>query len=991
VRPKLYTIAPERPFLAVLAEGLLAMGGSDPLALSRVTVLLPTRRAVRALRDAFLRTAPDGKEPGTPLLLPRMRPIGDLDSDELSVVEGIADGDGLSVPPAIPELRRRLLLTQLVLKWGRQGGRDPLRPGEAAALAMSLARLLDTVAAEGASFARLCELAPPDLAEHWEVVRKFLEILPYAWPGMLAAEGALDPADRRNRLLARQAAIWRHTPPRDPVVAAGLTGGIPTLTELIRVVASLDNGAVILHGLDRRCDAAEWAAIERDEAHPQYLLASLLRALDMAPPDIRDWPEPASDQVRHDSISARRLRLVGEAMRPAATTDAWRDLPQFSADALAGLSRYDCAGAHEEALTVALLLRRKLETPGATAALVTPDRELARRVAAELARWGIAIDDSAGLPLNRTPPGVFLRLMLDLAASSLAPVPLLAALKHPLAAGGLAPVAFRDLTRRLEQAIRGPRPAPGFAGLRAALTGNDAERLRPFVGRLEACLGALPGLLAADVVPLAQLATAHLEAAERLAATDEEPGGHRLWREAAGETAARFYNELIDAAGDFPPLPGRHYPALFEALAAGAVVRPLYGRHPRLAIWGLVEARLQQADLVVLGGLNEGGWPGPAAHDPWMSRQMRREFGIAVPERAIGIAAHDFAQAIAAPEAVLTRAARSEGVPTVPSRWLLRLDTVLRAVGLDAALRPDPTIEHAVYELDAAAYRQLPPAEPRPPLAARPRQLSVTQIETWLQDPYAIYARHILQLRALQELDADPGRADLGICVHEALAEFVRRFPRDLPADPAAELLAIGRRHFGAVLSRPGAWAFWWPRFERIVQWLVAEEAAHRAATIESFGELKGSLTLVGLPGGSFELTAMADRIDRLATGEFLLIDYKTGAIPLKRTIRAGFAPQLPLEGAILRDGSFGEVSGTPSALEYWKLGGRMPAGQRCAIDDGDPAGMVDRALAKLRALVERFDDPATPYLAVPVAARRPRFSDYEHLERVGRSEVEEW
>ncbi len=750
MRPKLYTIAPERPFLAVLAEGLLAMGGSDPLALSRVTVLLPTRRAVRALRDAFLRTAPDGKEPGTPLLLPRMRSIGGLDSDELSVVEGIADGDGLSVPPAIPELRRRLLLTQLVLKWGRQGGRGPLLPGEAAALATSLARLLDTVAAEGASFARLRELAPPDLAEHWEVVRKFLEILPYAWPGMLAAEGALDPADRRNRLLARQAAIWRRTPPRDPVVAAGLTGGIPAMTELIRVVASLDNGAVILHGLDRRCDAAEWAAIERDEAHPQYLLASLLRALDMAPPDIRDWPEPASDQVRHDSTSARRLRLVGEAMRPAATTDAWRDLPRFSADALAGLSRYDCAGAHEEALTVALLLRRKLETPGATAALVTPDRELARRVAAELARWGIAIDDSAGLPLNRTPPGVFLRLVLDLAASELAPVPLLAALKHPLAAGGLAPVAFRDLTRRLEQAIRGPRPAPGFAGLRAALTGNDAERLRPFAGRLEACLGALPGLLAADVVPLAQLATAHLEAAERLAATDEEPGGNRLWREAAGETAARFYNELIDAAGDFPPLPGRHYPALFEALAAGAVVRPLYGRHPRLAIWGLVEARLQQADLVVLGGLNEGGWPGPAAHDPWMSRQMRREFGIAVPERAIGIAAHDFAQAIAAPEAVLTRAARSEGVPTVPSRWLLRLDTVLRAVGLDGALRPDPTIEHAVYGLDAAAYRQLPPAEPRPPLAARPRQLSVTQIETWLQDPYAIYARHILQLRALR-------------------------------------------------------------------------------------------------------------------------------------------------------------------------------------------------------------------------------------------------
>ena len=110
--------------------------------------------------------------------------------------------------------------------------------------------------------------------------------------------------------------------------------------------------------------------------------------------------------------------------------------------------------------------------------------------------------------------------------------------------------------------------------------------------------------------------TAHIEAAERLAATDDEAGANRLWREVAGETAARFYDELIDAARDFPHLPGQHYPALFEALAAGIVVRPLYGRHPRLAIWGLVEARLQQADLVVLGGLNEGSWPGSPAARP---------------------------------------------------------------------------------------------------------------------------------------------------------------------------------------------------------------------------------------------------------------------------------------------------------------------------------------------------------------------------------------
>jgi ATP-dependent helicase/nuclease subunit B len=987
VRPRLYAISPERPFLATLADGLLRIGGGDPLALPRATLLLPTRRAARALREAFLRAAPDDGAPGGPLLLPRMRPIGDLDTDEFSLAYDAVDAE--AVPPAVSELRRRLLLTRLIMRWGDRRDRDRLLPGQAAALAATLARLLDEVATAGTSFARLRDLVPEELAEHWQIVRECLETLPDDWRADLAAEGAIDAAARRNALIARLTIQLRQSPPTDPVIAAGLTGGVPSMTELIRVIAGLENGAVILHGLDRARDDAEWAAIRQDEAHPQYLLASLLSALDVSPGEVRDWPEfpillPCDTELR-----GLRMRLVGDALRPASTTDAWRNLPAYPANAFTRVSLYECAGAQEEALTIALLLRRKLETPGATAALITPDRELARRVAAELRRWNIEIDDSAGVPLNRTPPGVFLRLVLDFAASGLAPVSLLAALKHPLAAGGTAPEVFRDLTRRLERAIRGPRPGPGFAGLKAAL-GQAEPRLRAFVDRLEACLGSLPELLIADAVPLVGLVTAHIEAAERLAATDEAPGAERLWHESAGAAAALFCHELIDAAKDFPLLPGRHYPALFEALAVGSVVRPVYGRHPRLSIWGLIEARLQQADLVVLGGLNEGSWPGTAAQDPWMSRQMRRAFDIAVPERAIGIAAHDFAQALAAPEAALCRAKRSEGVPTVASRWLLRLAAVLRAAGLGDAIRPDPTILAAAERLDDAEYRRSEPIPPCPPLDARPRRLSVTQIETWLRDPYAIYARHILGLNALDELDADPGLADLGSCIHAVLAEFVQRFPRELPADSVSRLLEIGRRRFGPLLSRPGAWAFWWPRFERIVRWLAQEEAAHRKTTTESFAERSGSLFLRGLPGGPFELTAKADRIDRMASGEFLLIDYKTGSLPSKAEIRAGFAPQLPLEGAILRDGGFGDLRGTPAALEYWKLGARSPAGERRPVDDADPGHLIDGALGQLRALIEAYDDPAMSYPAVPVPARRPRFSDYDHLERVGRDEVEE-
>src|SRR3954468_22569503 len=704
--PHVYTIPPDRPFLATLARGLLAMAEGDPLRLARMTVLLPTRRAARSLREAFLRLTGEGGTPGGTLLLPRMRPIGDLDADEIALgLDGI-DDPTLAIPPAIPELRRRLLLTRLVLGWSRAKGEHPLLPGQAAALAGALARLLDQVATEGASFARLRELAPADLAEHWETVLDFLGILPGAWPAILAEEGALDPAERRNRLLRRQAELWRRDPPAAPVIAAGLTGGIPALTDLLSAIAWVEQGTVILAGLDRDCSPADWATIAEDPTHPQYLLADLLGALQIPAEAVRDWPAAGAVPP---SECERRLRLVAEAMRPAVLTDAWRELPPEPPLAIAGLTRYDCISPQHEAATIALLLRRSLETPAATPALVPPDRDLAPRVAAERRRWGIGIDDSAGTPLNRTPPGAFLRLVLDLAESALAPVPLLAALKHPLAAGGMARAAFRDRGRQLEDALRGPRPAPGFTGLKTALA-KSKPVLRDFVRRLEYCLGDLAELIAAGSARLPDIVAAHILAAERLAASDEESGPSRLWADTAGEAAAHFCHELLQAGADFPAVPGRTYPALFEALAAGTVVRPSFGRHPRLSIWGLVEARLQQADLVVLGGLNEGTWPGPAAHDPWMSRQMRQEFGIAVPERAIGIAAHDFAQATGAPEVALTRATRREGVPTVPSRWLLRLDAVLRAVGLDQALGPEPEIEAAAALQDEPERARASPA-----------------------------------------------------------------------------------------------------------------------------------------------------------------------------------------------------------------------------------------------------------------------------------------
>jgi ATP-dependent helicase/nuclease subunit B len=326
-------------------------------------------------------------------------------------------------------------------------------------------------------------------------------------------------------------------------------------------------------------------------------------------------------------------------------------------------------------------------------------------------------------------------------------------------------------------------------------------------------------------------------------------------------------------------------------------------------------------------------------------------------------------------------------VPTVPSRWLLRLDAVLRAVGLDGRLGAEAEIAAAAAGTDRPRMRRpLPRAAPRPPLEARPRRLSVTDIETWRRDPYAIYAKHVLRLRALDELDADPNRADLGNAIHKALAEFVRRFPRELPTYAEAELLEIGQREFAALLSRPGAWAFWWPRFERIARWFVAEEAVRRPHLAAIHSEVRGEL-IFPAPAGSFTIAAVADRIERCDSGEFVVVDYKTGAVPEKREIEAAIAVQLPLEGAIARAGGFGIAAGPIAALEHWKLSGGDPAG-KCEAAAYDPAALIDRVLAEIGVYIARFDDPATPYRPVPIARWKPRYSDYAHLERLDESEA---
>jgi ATP-dependent helicase/nuclease subunit B len=1008
---RLFDIPAHLPFLDCLAAGVLAeMRDRPPEALARATILLPTRRSARALRDAFLREAGEGGA----LLLPRMRALAGLsteDADELALPAL------LDLPPAVSALTRQSVLTGYVMRQPRRFG-GPATPEQAWQLAGELGRLFDEVALEEkdtdllatddplafaeAWLTRLEQLVPEEQATHWQITTTFLRGIAQQWVGWLTERGMLDIGLRRVLALRAQARAWQEAPPADPVIAAGIGvgGTIPAAVELLKVVATLPQGAVVLHGLDRRALGRVWTAVRDAPTHPFSSQARLLEAMGADDTRIRRWPGCGEDEAR--SVPQARAALLEMALRPPEGMEPWTEpAPAVWRQGLPGLQLLDAPDGQAEAAAIALLLREALEVPGARAALVTPDRDLARRVSAELTRHGILADDSAGEALGTTPAGGFLRMVARMVAEDFAPVPTLAVLKHPLSAAGMVRADWIAAIRLLERRVlRGPRPAGGLAGLRrAAQAGLKEEALARVTVALDALEAALEGFAALrGTRPPADLLDAHLRAAEALAATPDQPGGLRLYAGEEGEVLAGHLADLAPAMALLPPLDARAWPAMFDAALEGVAARTrrtARGRdlaaHPRVEILGLLEARLLSFDRVVLGALDETVWPLATDPGPWMSRPMRTQFGLPEPEARIGRVCMDFLlSACAAPEAVLSRAARRGGSPTVPARWLTRIETFLGGQGL--ALPKSEAARWAAALDRPETVRPQGRPEPNPPRHMRPAEISVTDVSELLADPYAFYAKRILKLRALDPLDADVGALDYGQIVHAALARFINGVaaaPGGWPGEERAAAIweDAAERALVAQGPRPSLAAFWRPRLARIGAFVIAQEAERRAD-----GHVAGSVTecegawRLRRPAGEVLLKARADRIDRLGDGSLVVLDYKTGTVPSEAALLDGTAPQLPLEAAMAMQGAFEKVpAAAVRALTYWRLTGGQEPGEvkEMLTEVEDVERVAAESLDHLGRLVDRFLLGEAPFPARPHPARAPKGSDYDHLARV--------
>ena len=985
--PRVFTIPPTVSFLDALATTLLSsLDQPDaPFRLSDALILLPTRRAARALGQAFL-----DAHTKTATLLPRIRTLGDLDPADSNLAEL---GTSLAQAPVIDPLARKLILARLIQARGK-GSDWSADPAAALSAAEALANLLDSAAmtASGEAefdWSRLNSLVKDhDLAQHWEQSTTFLSIITQAWPDYLRSVGKIDPGVHQRRSIEAILANWQHNPPKHAVILAGSTGSMAATRNLMHAIARLQSGAVVLPGLDPFLPSEAWLAARTDDQHPQRGLAQTLETIGIEREYVRVWPgvvEPVA--LRH-----RRL-VLNEALTPQASTADWpsriQDLgSETIAMGLQGLSLVEAASEDEEASVIALELREALETPGKKIALITPSSQIARRVGAKMQRWAIKVDISSGQPLNETAIGSFLKQVVSWALDPADPVLLSGLLNHPLTSLGLAQSHVRACAAALEIALlRGARKDDALVDLMGRLkalnpsywpkiipsdgpdqtapTQDDAIALLLHLHQAVQDIGPLEG-------SLDHIARAITYLAEALAETPDQAGALSLWRGEAGDEAARFLSALIEHGGLFGPVARTALARSLDAMMAGLVVRP-QGTHPRIAILGPLEARLLHFDKVILAGLDEGVWPQPNPPDPFLSRPMRQDLGLPSPDIFIGLSAHDFAQFAAAPKVTMTRSARRNDAPSVLSRWLWRLKTLTAGALGEAAAQTalqdgmdwlGLVRRHAPMRLfDPLAAR---PA-PKPPVYARPRAFHATQIETWIRDPYRTYVEKILNLRAIEPLGGPIGAGPRGTAIHAAV-EIIAHWSKARPRDPDATLLDAFRAAFLLAGYRGSALESELVRLEPSIEWLAQEEIARLKAGWHPLVEQKGSIEF-DTTEGPMILSARADRIDVGPTGTEI-IDFKSGIPSTASQVKSLFSAQLPVTALIAAEGGFKDPRiALPSDLRHVRLGGRDVGTVAGVASDISVADLIERVTNTLRRLSMSYARPERSYLPKPRVA----------------------
>lgn len=992
----IYSIAAHRGFADALAAGLVPRYHEDGYGLARLTLLLPGRRAIRTMTEAFTRLM--GEEGRTGLLLPRMAVIGDIDLDETLGPLLAPIGEGADIPPAADPTRRWLRLAELLRAAMERAGMQIPVASALLRQAREIGRAMDRLLVEGIGPEELLGERVLDivgeLSEHWKQNLHLFATVQALWLAELQECGETDTPARRNALFDHAARRWRETPPASPIVAAGITSASPAIAGLLRAIAGLPNGAVVLPDLDLSLDDEVWEALGRAGigaepgdaplgagdavTHPQYHLKLLLNRMGVARAEVRNWHRRGAS-----AAPPERSRALSSLFLPPKESASWVDLPP-ERRRLSGVRLMETARPEHEAQSIALLIREALETPERRVALVTPDRGLAGRVIAHLKRWNIQADDSAGRPMPHTTAGRMALLLAEILATRASPVPLVAALSHPLAGGtGDDRGTWLRNLRRFEKLLRGPRIDTGLMPIRAQLEKHARDRgstrlLDWWEASVEPVIEPLVALGEHEEVDMA-------EALSALATAGEALCDMRIWAEADGRALSAALETLRSAAREVPTaLAPAEVPLVLRDAIDTISVRPPYGGHPRIAIYGLIEARMSRADLVICGGLTENSWPQPPARDPLVAPAVMRALGVPGGDFRIGLSAHDLAAALGAPEVVLSYARKDASGPAIASRFVLRVRAMLGELLEKHMEREIPALAE---QMDFA--QPVPPhpqPEPMPSAAQRKVDISATALDRLRSDPYQFYASHIMRLKRLDSIDEEPTPAWRGSAVHTILEDWYKKHD----AAPGA-LVPLAEERLRELSGHPFMRGLWQPRLLAALEWLDAETQALRTEGREiAVVEKTGRISVKGV-----EISARADRIDRLANGDLAIVDYKTGHPPRASEVAAGYALQLGTTGVIAAHEGFEGLRGEPTHFEYWSLGRDRKTGEFGYRDEPILEGRKKSGILREEFLTESerlLHDALDRWIVgeEPFTARLnpdlPGYNDYDQLMR-----LDEW
>lgn len=977
-----FNISPVYSFLDVLGEYVLNSAKEKNLNIANDIILLPTRRACRALKDIFV-FLNNGAT-----LLPKICPIGDIDENGIAFLdyenENISD-EGL-LPP-INEIERNLILSKLIKQKNQS-----LNDEQAFALAVDLAHLIDTVEMEMLSFDNLSSIVPEHLSQYWQETLEFLQIITEWYPKILQERGYTNPVARKIKLIYKQVEIWKQFPPKGRIFIAGSTGSLVPIAYMINAISEMENGYVILPHLDKILSDDDFENVGQN--HPQYGLKNLLLKMNIKRQDVKELKP--STPINENLFE--RETLSSYIMLNSSLDANWQTMPNVNANTLNGISKITFKTDLDETLGLALCLREMVEKNKKTL-LITPDRKIAKSVASELKRWDIIVDDSAGISASEIDTGNYIILLLNAIIEKFPPFALLSILKHKFTSLGYAKDKLEQIVNNLEENVL--RGNFGLDNIDKIISKteelkikNDKIEISPILSLLNTLkeqIKIFDNLFEEnEKVSIYNILYTHLQIVEKFVQNDKkEPDfvNNLLYNgdlefqlcDKLKELLKTLYN-LKDDKFDIDKMDLKSYRDFISSYLFNLKLRPTNNSHPLIAIMNSIEARLLNADVFIMAGLNEQTFPSTTSDDPWMSRPMKAEFKLPLPERKIGLSSHDFSEFFCKQNVIMTRALKVDSNNTIESRWLQKLDAILQIKNL----KLDDEFSNMVLDwtnnidkVNDTPVRCVRPA-PKPPLEARPKQLSATNIEKLYRDPYIIFAKYILKLSKLKDIEQDTLPADFGNVIHNSLEEFKKK-----NLSTYEELMQIIMKN-ALPYKEIDIIDFWYRKFESIAKWFIEYEAKLKKEGVEAtYTEISGTMPITK----RFNLFAKADRIDILKnSGGAIISDYKTGTAPSVKDVESGYSPQLPLEALILNHHGFKDVKGNPktSEMRYLEI---SDGKEKSAIKNIEIDEFLEKTLASLVEIIEKFDNENTPYISRPnpstVGQAIEEYSDYNHLERV--------